>query len=171
MNPSEIVLRCHQLWQAHAPFNHVIDATVGNGHDTLFLAPLSKRIDGIDIQPLAIRRSTVRLEAFPHVHLHLDNFTHLKSYNSPTTDLVIFNLGFLPGASKDIATHADESIIAIQLAYEVLVTGGHLCVAVYPRHPGGLDELAALEKLIETRQWTHKKEVFSTSDVLIWITK
>lgn len=171
MNPSEIVSRAHQLWSTHAPYRHVIDATVGNGHDSLFLAPLSARIDGIDIQPLAIRRSTARLAACPNTFLHLDNFTHLKSYSSPKTDLIIFNLGFLPGAGKQISTAAEESSKAIALAYDALCSGGHLCIAVYPRHPGGQAELEAIDLLIEQNKWTHEKEVFETSDTLFWIAK
>ena len=171
MNPSEIVIRTHKLLSTHAPYRHVIDATVGNGHDSLFLAPLSTRIDGIDIQPLAIRRSTERLAACPNVFLHLDNFTHLKSYSSPKTDLIIFNLGFLPGASKEISTTAEESSKAIALAYDALCSGGHLCIAVYPRHPGGQAELHAIEQILADTQWVYEKEVFETSDTLFWITK
>ena len=45
-------------------FDVAIDATVGNGYDTLFLAEHFNKVIGIDIQPLAIKRSKEKTKDF-----------------------------------------------------------------------------------------------------------
>ncbi|MBC7032591.1 SAM-dependent methyltransferase, partial [Salmonella enterica subsp. enterica serovar Enteritidis] len=47
------------------PGDHVIDATVGNGHDTVYLAKLvgtTGHVDGFDIQSAAIEATTTALD-------------------------------------------------------------------------------------------------------------
>lgn len=170
-NLSPIISKNRELLHSFAPYCHVIDATLGNGHDSLFLAPLCERLDGIDIQPLAIRRAQERLAAFSHVYLHQDNFTNLATYQTSRLDLVCFNLGFLPGASKSIRTDASETIPALVEAYRCLVIGGHLSIAVYPRHPGGQEELTQIKTLIQVNAWTSEVFEFESTDTLFMITK
>lgn len=170
-NLSPIIVKNRELLMAFHPYRHVIDATVGNGHDSLFLAPLCEQLDGIDIQPLAIRRAHERLAPFTHVHLHQDNFTNIAHYRTDRLDLVCFNLGFLPGASKTIRTEVNETIPAVLEAYHCLVEGGHLSIAVYPRHPGGQDELEEIKKLVQEHAWTSDVIEFESHDTLFMITK
>ena len=66
MIESNIVTRVHELALTVDTKNIAIDATVGNGYDTLFLANFFKKVIGIDIQPLAIKRSKEKTK-------HLEN--------------------------------------------------------------------------------------------------
>lgn len=170
-NLSPLIVKSRQLLLSFAPYHHVIDATVGNGYDSLFLAPFCERIDAIDIQPLAIRRAQERLSHVSQVHLHLDNFINLDHYVSDEVDLIVFNLGFLPGGPRRIRTHVEDTLRAVQKAYDALIPGGHLSIAVYPRHPGGKEELVALKEWIALHQWDTHEDVFETDDTLLWITK
>ena len=40
----------------------VVDATMGNGHDTLFLAKLAKQVYAFDIQEKALEKTQERLD-------------------------------------------------------------------------------------------------------------
>ena len=40
----------------------VVDATMGNGHDTLFLAKLAKKVYAFDIQEKALEKTQERLD-------------------------------------------------------------------------------------------------------------
>ena len=84
-----------------------VDATCGNGGDTAFLCRLTApegRVLGFDIQPEAIASTRARLEqaGVPagQYALHCDSHAHLLQYVQPgTADAVMFNFGWLPGAT------------------------------------------------------------------------
>ena len=72
----------------------VVDATMGNGHDTLFLAQLAKQVYAFDIQQQAVEKTRQRLseagldnaQLILAGHESLDQYTdHFKA--------AIFNLG------------------------------------------------------------------------------
>ena len=72
----------------------VVDATMGNGHDTLFLAKLAKQVYAFDIQEQALEKTSQRLqeagltnaELILQGHETVDQFvTEVKA--------AIFNLG------------------------------------------------------------------------------
>ena len=72
----------------------VVDATMGNGHDTAFLAQLAGRVYAFDIQEQALVNTQERLEklGLQNVQLILDGHQHVDYY---VTNLkaAIFNLG------------------------------------------------------------------------------
>ena len=78
MIESKIVKRIHDLILENTKFEVAIDATVGNGYDTLFLAQHFKKVIGIDIQPLAIKRTTKKIEGLTNVELYLDDFNNIE---------------------------------------------------------------------------------------------
>lgn len=129
-----------------------IDATAGNGHDTLFLARLvgnSGRVLAFDIQPGAIEASRRKIEAaglsarvaFHHAsHARLGQFTPPESAHA-----VVFNLGYLPGAPHGIITEAAETLRALDAAGTALTPGGLLAAVCYPGHEGGGREAADVE--------------------------
>lgn len=94
----------HQLLSNHVNAGDtVIDGTVGNGHDTLFLAQLvgsRGTVYGFDIQERAIQQTQERLTAAPinHTHVHLFNRGHqeIASVLPPMAQVsgAIFNLGY-----------------------------------------------------------------------------
>ena len=129
----------------------VIDATVGNGHDTLWLAQCvgpSGRVFGFDVQRDAIAATEARVHDQPQVTLFHVGHEHLAAHLPPDAKgriaAVMFNLGFLPGASKTVTTRAETTIVALEQAMGTLTIGGHITLVLYPGHADGATEAAAL---------------------------
>lgn len=140
MNISNIVKRTHELMINNKKYNIAIDATIGNGYDTIYLANYYQKVIGIDIQPLAIKRSKEKTKELNNVEIYLDDFNNIDKYNY--ANLIIFNLGFLPGSNKKIKTQDYTSDQAILKAYSIL--DGILLVACYIQHEGGYEEYKRL---------------------------
>lgn len=140
MNESKVVKRCHQLMLENQKKDIAIDATVGNGYDTLFLAEYYHKVIGIDIQPLAIKRSSDKTKGLKNVTLYLDDFNNIKNYGM--ANLIVFNLGFLPGSNRQIKTQDYTSNEAILSAYQIL--DGTMLIACYIQHEGGYQEFEEL---------------------------
>lgn len=135
----------------------VIDATAGNGHDTVFLAravgPKGKVI-AIDIQAQAILSTREKLEAEGLVHrvfLHQSSHTSIADLASNSSvKAIVFNLGYLPGADRSIATNTGDTLEALALAVTLLIPGGILAAICYPGHSEGKREAASVESFFET---------------------
>ncbi len=131
-----------------------IDATVGNGNDTLFLAELvgeTGRVYGFDIQEKAIASTKERLaEAGVLARVELFHAGHEKmsSYIREQVDLIMFNLGYLPGSSHQIITKPDTTVEALRQGLELLNPGGLLTAVVYPGHAGGNEEAAVVDEFV-----------------------
>jgi tRNA A58 N-methylase Trm61 len=125
----------------------VIDATVGNGHDTLFLLGLVKpggKVFGFDIQQSAINATQNKVEKHPFAEcVSLINASHEKMSECVSMDYrrkisaVIFNLGYLPGSDKRIITQANTTLAALASASELLSVSGIITILAYPGHEGG----------------------------------
>lgn len=135
----------------------VIDATLGNGYDTLFLCEQvghQGTIYGFDIQPEALNQ-TVRTikQALGHVpsHLHLilENHAAMESRipieQQGRIDAIMFNLGYLPGSNHQVTTQTQTSLLALQASLRLLRIGGILTIVIYTGHPGGNEEAQAIE--------------------------
>lgn len=142
--------------------DRVIDATMGNGHDTLFLCRAvgsSGRVYAFDVQPQAVlatedllRRECVldRAELFLCGHQHMDISVHEK------VQAVVFNLGWLPGGDHSITTRWQTTSEAVRKALDLLVPGGALVLCAYPGHPEGdheRKELTAFFSSLSNRQY------------------
>jgi glycine/D-amino acid oxidase-like deaminating enzyme/23S rRNA U2552 (ribose-2'-O)-methylase RlmE/FtsJ len=137
------------------PGDTVIDATAGNGHDTLFLAlrvGSCGKVLAIDIQPAAIDATAKRLRAgnvdAGRVELIAgDHAVELEQcrLTGLTVRAVMFNLGYLPGGSKAAVTQTSTTVAAIRTARAMLMPGGVMTVIAYRGHPGGLAEAQAVE--------------------------
>jgi tRNA A58 N-methylase Trm61 len=133
-----------------------VDATAGNGHDTVFLARCvgtTGRVLAFDVQEAAIA-STRRLVEAEGVGERVDFFheSHVRLAEraaEQSADAVVFNLGYLPGADRDVITETGETLNALDAAARVLKPGGWLCVTCYPGHAGGDDEAGAVEGWME----------------------
>lgn len=129
--------------------DHVIDATVGKGHDTRFLARLvgtTGRVDGFDIQAGAIEATARELHGLPQVNLHCLGHERMREVVSGPVSAVMFNLGYLPSGDKTLVTRPDTTVAALDAAWELLRgPGGILSVVVYPGHEGGTIESLAVE--------------------------
>ena len=139
------------------PGDLAIDATVGNGHDTVFLAQrigATGHVHGFDIQHDALLHARQHLDKEApgaNVELHLAGHEtmdrHLPGAMAASTAAIVFNLGYLPGADKSVTTRASTTLAALQLAWGTyLRPGGVLSVLCYPGHPGGQKEADAVEQ-------------------------
>lgn len=147
----------------------VIDATCGNGKDTLFLARLvpEGKVLAFDRSSTAIARTLRLMEENgfrERVVLFNRDFRDIPLLVETKVKAIMFNLGYLPGASRDTATCLDESVPAILGALPLLATGGVMTVVCYTGHEGGMKEAqGVLEALTGLDQ--KKYEVLAVSFV------
>lgn len=137
----------------------VIDATVGNGHDTLFLAGLvgqNGHVFGFDIQEEAIENTKKRLteqDFTRNVSLFHQGHEHLmtsvpSSFHGKITG-AIFNLGYLPGGDKSVVTKSDTTVMAIEQLLKILAPEGIIVLVIYHGHPEGAEERDSLLPFVE----------------------
>jgi hypothetical protein len=129
------------------PGDCAIDATVGNGHDTLFLAQQiapSGHVYGFDIQQAAIDSTLAKFHQAGLANcLTLIQSSHANLAENIPADLhgkirvVMFNLGYLPGGDKSIITQTDSTLAALTAASQILANPGIITLLAYPGHPGG----------------------------------
>ncbi len=132
--------------------DYVVDATVGNGNDTLLLAELvgdQGRVWGFDIQTqaLEVTRQNIRENGCDErvTLVHAGHET-MAEHCSQGVAAVVFNLGYLPGGDRTIITTTTTSVAACSQAVGLLKPGGIVLLILYPGHAGGDDEKVALEK-------------------------
>lgn len=127
-----------------------VDATMGNGHDTLFLAQHSGHVHAFDIQQVALEKTRARLAAadLTNVSLHLIGHEHLQNYVT-SIRAAIFNLGYLPAADKRLVTLPETTLAAVESACRVLLPGGRIAIMVYWGHAGGPEEKDALLDFVQ----------------------
>lgn len=149
----------HMLLKKHIKKNSfVVDATVGNGHDTVFLANLvgeDGQVISFDIQKAAIKNTKLRLlekNLTNRVRLIEDGHQNLALYinENEGIDGMIFNLGYLPGGNKEIITQKTTTITAIKSGLKLLKTGGIIVLVIYTGHPGGKEEFQGVLELLKT---------------------
>lgn len=132
----------------------VVDATLGNGHDTLFLANLvgeNGMVFGFDVQEEAILSSKTRIEQqglqdrvtiFHKGHEQLLEMIPSEHHGKITG--AIFNLGYLPGSDKTIVTKPETTISAIEQLLKILAPEGIIILVIYHGHEEGATERDAL---------------------------
>jgi predicted methyltransferase len=149
----------HQLISQRVQFGEtVIDATLGNGVDTLFLAKLVGQqgaVYGFDIQQQALDQTTSRLskelsDQTPELLLSLCSHEFMEEALPAsvhgTVAAVTFNLGYLPGAESDTITKPEATIPALNAALRLLRKGGIVTIVLYRGHEGGGLEADAVEQ-------------------------
>ena len=128
-----------------------IDATVGNGHDTLFLVEQvspSGRVFGFDVQQAAIDSTWLKMESCCNLSVLSRQLTLIKASHADMAENIpvkyhgnikacMFNLGYLPGGNKSIITQIDSTITALNIANRILSNDGIITVMAYPGHKGG----------------------------------
>lgn len=149
----------HSLWSTvlQPGLDSAIDATCGNGKDSLAIAKLlfappgdndkkfvASKLICIDIQQSATSSTKTLLEdefGTSFVRSHVD-ILHASHDPLPYPDitatsnvaLVVYNLGYLPGcsSSKDICTRAPTTISSLADAALLIRIGGLISVMTYP---------------------------------------
>ena len=134
----------------------VIDATLGNGHDTVMLAELvgpTGRVIGFDIQADAVGRTSALLmdnSLLERCELYAEGHQNIASRVHEPIKAAVFNLGWLPGGDKSITTLWETTQVAISAALSLLVNGGVCTVCAYPGHNEGDRERFALMNWLST---------------------
>ena len=142
----------HQYWEKLLQKGDwAIDATCGNGNDTLKIAEilLEKQggVIGIDIQQKAIDKtdallqSRLSLSQRAHVHLFCQCHTDfpLLAKKNPIR-LIVYNLGYLPKGNKQMTTLVPGTLESFKKALDLIVFGGAVCITAYPGHDEGRKE-------------------------------
>ncbi|MDY8023144.1 class I SAM-dependent methyltransferase [Paenibacillus polymyxa] len=165
----------HQLVAARVqPGDTAIDATVGTGADTLFLAKAAGkrgRVFGFDIQQEALHCARRRLEekaspSLAEVSLLLQGHEQMREAVPDKLHgkvaAVMFNLGYLPseGADPTVITHTDSTLVALEAALQLLRPRGILTAVLYPGHIGGSEEAEAV------LQWASALPVSSGQSII-----
>jgi len=157
-SPVRLVTMVHAELRQHVGHGDtVVDATVGNGYDTVKLAEwvgASGRVVGFDIQAEAIastRAKLASLDLLDRVQLHCDCHSHMGLYVTTPVAAIVFNLGYLPGSDHAMVTHASTTLAAMEAALPLLKTKGMLSVLAYSGHVGGADERDAVAKWMENQ--------------------
>ena len=123
-----------------------VDATAGNGHDTLFLAQLvgdDGFVYAFDVQKQAVDATLHRLldNALEHRALVLkDGHENVAKYVNKPVAGAIFNLGYLPGSDHEVITRPNTTIQALESLLKLLKIGGIIVLAIYHGHEGGKEE-------------------------------
>lgn len=134
-----------------------IDTTCGKGTDTLFLLGLGfEKVLAFDIQAKAVELTQQRLREFDHSnaeviqtgHENMEEFLS-KQHESMKAQCIMFNLGYLPTADKNVTTEADTTIAALNAALRILSPDGIISVMCYPGHPAGAIEKQAVEEWLD----------------------
>jgi hypothetical protein len=111
----------------------IVDATMGNGHDTLFLSTIAKEVYAFDIQQDAINKTKEKVGHLSHVHLihdsHLHMFDYVKEFKG----------------NPSITTDADTTLQTLRLILPKLNKNGFIQIICYPGHPEGKIESEKLQ--------------------------
>ena len=114
----------------------VVDATAGNGNDTLFLAKTSaKKVFAFDVQNQATTNTNDLLEKnnlADKCEVILDSHENFDKYIEENIQAVVFNLGYLPNADHTITTQAETTLNAIKKFITKLNIGGRIVIRTEP---------------------------------------
>ena len=133
----------------------VIDATCGNGYDSLFLSRQVSALGCVysfDIQQTAIDATYQRLQkekALAPLTLILAGHERMLDYIAKEDygqiKAVMFNLGYLPHSDKQIITRSKTTVAALESACSILAPSAIITILVYSGHDGGMDESQAVK--------------------------
>jgi tRNA A58 N-methylase Trm61 len=145
----------HLAAKALQPGGVAVDATVGNGHDTVALARAvgtEGQVFGFDVQAPAIEQTRSRLAnegVAGRVALirggHEEMRDHVPSAVHGEVGAVTFNLGYLPGSASEVTTEPETTISALDDAVSLLRPGGVVTIVIYTGHEGGPAEAEAVD--------------------------
>ncbi len=132
-----------------------VDATAGNGRDTVVLARLvgaGGTVHAFDVQTEAIERTRQALAAHGCARQttlwqrgHERLAATLPELAAGSVAAVTFNLGFLPGGDKVRCTRTPDTLSAIAQAWPLVRPQGVLSLLCYTGHPGGREETEAVQ--------------------------
>jgi len=139
----------------------LIDATAGNGHDTLFLAQQTGStglVFAFDLQSKALEqtRKCLAENAVDKQCILIQSGHENMEEQIPVThhgkiNAITFNLGYLPGTEKETTTQAQSTVAALDQSLKLLSPRGIISLLIYKGHPAGKEEYEAI------KNWLKKK--------------
>jgi len=170
----------HHYWTTLVHFGDtVIDATCGNGHDTLKLAQLALDdnqglVIGIDLQKQSLDATKSRLmeqlspAQWQRVQLICSCHTSFPELPVQSVRLIVYNLGYLPKGDKSKTTVVKTTIESLQAAFPLIMPGGVICITCYPGHEEGEREEKAVLDFVQNldphewcctyQQWVNRQK-------------
>jgi len=151
-----LALSHYYIQQVVQPGDRTVDATAGNGGDTVFLAGLvgpDGHVDAFDIQASALEKTRLRLAAAGFADictLHLASHDQMASCLAPGLAAVMFNLGYLPGGDHRIGTQAESTLAALGQAMQLIRIGGIITMGIYYGGDSGFAERDAVLDYLKT---------------------
>ena len=136
-----------------------LDATCGQGYDSVFLASLGlKKLFIFDIQKAALEMTKLKLENCS-TELSFYELCHSKIGTvipKESLKLIVYNLGYLPGSDKQIKTVPKTTLESVRAALDLLQPGGAISITCYPGHTEGSleeDELVSFSTSLPPTVW------------------
>lgn len=127
-----------------------VDATVGKGKDSLKLLETvgdEGFLYGFDVQEEALDAANKLLKDYKNYKLFLESHENIDKIEK--FDLVIYNLGYLPGSDKKIITLKDSTIVSLKKAAEKISEGGIIIVVSYLGHENSLEERLGVDDFLK----------------------
>ena len=131
------------VWDRYININSIaVDATCGNGNDTLYLAQRVRHVYGFDIQKQAINNTEELLKEnqLDNCTLICDGHENIDKYVDGSINLAVYNLGYLPKGDKNITTTAERTISSLEKVLNMLSVNGLVSITLYWGHPEGKEE-------------------------------
>ncbi|MBV9673911.1 MAG: class I SAM-dependent methyltransferase [Verrucomicrobia bacterium] len=163
-------------WLREALFEgaFAVDATVGNGFDSLFLAHQVGKtgtVLGFDVQKRALGDAREMLKfagTIDRARFIHDSHSHLENYIEPDQLVhgAMFNLGYLPRGDRRIITRPETTILALQAVLRHLTPGGRITVLAYRGHEGGTFEYIQIRLYLEelSAEFVRVEELAGSND-------
>lgn len=144
-----------------------IDATAGNGNDTLKLCrKVGKegKVFAFDIQDKAIEETKKLIfeSGFSNAEIIKDSHEFMDKYINEKVKAVIFNLGYLPGGDHRVQTKGETTIEAIKKSLELLCDDGFVAIMIYYGKNSGTEEKLMLMDFL--KDLDHKKYTVTIHD-------
>jgi hypothetical protein len=160
-----------------------IDATAGNGFDTLFLAQCvgrQGRVYAVDIQADAIARTELKVAQAGYSQCveciladHALLGLHIPQEHYGKVSCAMFNLGYLPHSDKSVVTKPQSTIEALNAIEPMLARNAIVSILAYVGHQAGLDESLAVEDWITNRSDRYQIERLvdpeNPSSPILWL--
>lgn len=158
MRKYQITEWCLKFIRDHVKEGDVcIDATAGNGNDTLVLCQLvgeSGKVYAFDIQEQAVRNTRNRLAEYgvaERAEVLLESHINMSQYvAADSVSCITFNFGYLPGGDHNLATKKESSIAAIHEGLGLLKKGGMMSLCIYSGGDSGFEERDAILEELRT---------------------
>jgi predicted methyltransferase len=134
-----------------------IDATCGNGNDTLLLCELCGKdgyVYAFDIQKQACinTSSLLRRNKITSAKVICDSHENVDAFIKKPVDCAVFNLGYLPKSDSNISTHPISTISALKKIMALLKKDGIIVMCAYVGHSGGMREYSKITKFLNKMQ-------------------